>query len=65
MACGHWFQAAVEKCLFKRRRNLKVLLPREIVFELSPSLFPGVCTVLHLLFLVRLGVLKKRYVLLR
>ena len=65
MACGYWFQAAVEKCLFKRRRNLNFLQPREIVFEFSPSLFSGVCTVLDHFFWVRLGALKKCCVLMR
>ena len=59
MACGHWFLTAVEKCLFMRHRS------SEIVFDFSPSLFPGVCIVLDLLFCIHLGALKKRHVLLR
>ena len=65
MACARWFQAAFEKRLFKRCRNLKVLQLREIVFEFSLSLFPAVCTVLDHLFWVRLGALKNCYILVR
>ena len=38
---------------------MKVLQIRELVFEVSPSLFPGVCTVLDQLIWVRLCALEK------